>query len=145
MDGKERVEEVGQPDALCFRDQPKEGRVSVKAPGLSLGGDLKCRLAITVEEFVPERSGGILVREFDGDGSDPLDVNDGDEAVGQNTLHCRAARQFLQPCHERSPHSAYESEDVMMMGISGRFKVSRMALTPDRRRRVSPPRAECTR
>ena len=34
VDGQQRIEEVGQPDAVGFGKQPEQGAVAVEAPGL---------------------------------------------------------------------------------------------------------------
>src|SRR5579859_7886989 len=68
MDGKERIEEVGELDAVRLGDEPEEGSVSVEAPGLALGDDVDCRLAVPIEKLVAELPGGVLVGNFDRDG-----------------------------------------------------------------------------
>ncbi len=86
MDGQQRIEKVGQPDPLGFGHQTKERAICVKAPGAALGDDLNGRLPVAVQKLVRRASRGILVRQIDGNVTDPLHVDDRDQLVRKDTL-----------------------------------------------------------
>ena len=87
VDGEQRVEEVGQADAVGLGDEAEQGPVAVEAPRPAGDGDLEGRLAVAVEQFVPEPAGRVLIGQLDRRRAVPLDVDDGHEAVGQDALH----------------------------------------------------------
>jgi hypothetical protein len=66
VDGKDRVEQVRQPDAVGFGNQSEKGSIAVEAPGPALLDYFKTRLIVSVEQRVVYFSGWSLVDEFKG-------------------------------------------------------------------------------
>ena len=56
VDGKQRIKQVGQPDAVRFGKQAEQRAVAVEAPGPARLHDFERRLAVAVEQFVAESS-----------------------------------------------------------------------------------------
>jgi hypothetical protein len=66
MNGKDRIEEMRQVNALRLRDEAEQGTVTIEAPGTPFFDDLEVRLSVTVKQFVADPAGRVLIREFDG-------------------------------------------------------------------------------
>ena len=98
VDGEERIEEVGEVDAVGLRDQPEESAVGVEAPGRAGRGDFERRLTVPVEELVPEPALGVLVRGLE-DAAVPLDAHDRNESVGQDALNRGAGLEVFETSH----------------------------------------------
>ena len=81
------IEEVGQPDSLGLGHQPEKRTIAVEAPRAALGDDFDGGLAVAVKKLVRRPSRSVLVREIDGHVADPLDVDDRDELVRQDSLN----------------------------------------------------------
>ena len=100
VDGKQRIEEVGQPDAVGFGKQPEQRTVAIEAPGPARLGDFERRLTVAVEQFVAEPPGAVLVGDFDGNRPDPAHVADRDKAIRENAFHGRTACNRFECCHD---------------------------------------------
>ena len=72
MDGEQRIEQVGQIDPVCLRDQAKELPVAIEAPWATVFEDLQPRLVMPIEQFVRNAAGCRLVRQFKSLGAKPL-------------------------------------------------------------------------
>src|SRR5206468_237461 len=81
MHRQARVEQVGHADAVRLGDQAKEAAIAIETPRRAGGDDLQGGFAVTVEQFIAELAGAILVGEFGHHVAVPLYVDDGDEAV----------------------------------------------------------------
>ena len=66
MDGKQGIEEVRQPDAVCFGDEAEHPPVAVEAPGTPRCCDFQGCFAVPVDQFITEPPGGVLVGKLDG-------------------------------------------------------------------------------
>jgi hypothetical protein len=64
VDRQQRIEQVGQADALCFRDQPNERSVAIEAPGPTLLDDLQARFVVAAYQLIRNPSGRIFVRQL---------------------------------------------------------------------------------
>ena len=49
MDSQQGIKEMGQTDAMGFRDEAEEGAVAVKAPRTPLFNDFDARFVVTIE------------------------------------------------------------------------------------------------
>ena len=61
-----RIEKVGKPNALGFRDETKECSVAVEAPRSTLLDDFKPGFVMLVKEFVGNLAGCSLVGKLQG-------------------------------------------------------------------------------
>jgi len=86
VDSEQGIEEIGEADAVGFGCETEEGAIGVKAPGQAIGGDFEGGFSVAVEEFATEVATGVFVGEFDTVRAMPLYVDDGDEAVGQESF-----------------------------------------------------------
>ena len=93
---KQRIKEVGQPDAVGFRKQPEKRAVAVEAPRPAGFDDFQRRLAVAVEQFVAESSGSVLVGHLDGNRADPAHIADRDKAIRQDAFNGRAAGNLFK-------------------------------------------------
>ena len=80
-------------------EQPQERAVGVETPGPSGGDDLQGGLALAVDQLVAEPTAGVLVGQFDHGRAEPLDVDDRDQAVGQDAPDRGPTGQIFKPCH----------------------------------------------
>lgn len=83
MDGEDRVEQVGKMDALGFGDETEHAAVSIEAPGPALLDQVEAGFIAAIEQFVGDLAGRGLVGQLQGLGTEPADVDDDDQAVGQ--------------------------------------------------------------
>jgi hypothetical protein len=82
--GEHRIEEVSEPDAVRFGNEPEERAVAVEAPRAALLGHLEPRLIMAVKELVCHSPARILVGQLQSFGTKPRDADDGHEPIGQN-------------------------------------------------------------
>jgi len=73
MHRQHRVEQVREPNAVGFGDQPEQGAVAVEAPGAALLDQLQARLVVTVQELVRDLAGPCLVGQLESLAVVPLD------------------------------------------------------------------------
>jgi len=99
MNGQEGIEEMGELDAMGFRDKSKVGSVPVKAPGSPFGGDLQGGFSVAVDQLVSQASRRVLVGDLNGDGAEPFYVQNRDEAFGQNALNRRSSGDLFKTGH----------------------------------------------
>lgn len=59
---------------------------------------------------MPEGAGGVLVGQLDDGGAEPLDLDDGDEGVGQDAAGDRAALEVFEVSPSPSGASAIVSQ-----------------------------------
>jgi hypothetical protein len=78
VNGKQRIKEVGQPNSVSFRSETEEISVSLEAPDETWLNKRKFRLALAIEETALGDAIRPLIRQLDGVGADPLDVDNGD-------------------------------------------------------------------
>src|SRR5271166_5194248 len=101
MNGKHRVEKVGEVDALSLGHQPEKRAVAVEAPRPAFFGDLEIGFAVPVEEFVADVAGRVLVGQLKRIGPEPLDIDNGDDAVRQDAANRAAGFEVFKPEHSR--------------------------------------------
>ena len=99
VDGQQRIEEVGQADAVGFRKQTEERRRRRRNSRAACLSDFKVRLTVAVEQLVAEPSGAVLVGNLDGNGPDPAHVADRDDAFGEDAFHGSTADDFFKLGH----------------------------------------------
>ena len=104
MDGQQRVEEVGQADALRLGHQAEEGAVAVKAPGAALLDEFQARFVMAEEQLVGRLAGRRFVGKLQGFGAVPLHVDDRDEAVGQDATEGGIGLEIFEADHRRRPN-----------------------------------------
>ena len=75
---------MSESNAVGFRDQAEQAAVAVKTPRTALLDDLKSRLVVAVQQLVRDSAAGIFVCEFERLRTEPLHVNNRDEAVRQD-------------------------------------------------------------
>lgn len=105
MDGQHWVEKVGEPDPGGLRNQPEKGPVAIKGPGTALLHNGEGRLAIPEKKLVPEPSQRVLVGQLGHGGAMHLEIDDRDQAVGQDAPDHHAGREVFEPCHELLPYA----------------------------------------
>ena len=66
VDGEQRVEEVGQPDALGLGDEAEHPPVAIEAPRTTGRYHFQGGFSVAVDQFVPQTPGGVLVGKLDG-------------------------------------------------------------------------------
>lgn len=81
MDGKHRIEKVGQANAVRFGNESKQGAVAIEAPGATLFDDFQALFRISVEELVCNFTRGRFISQLQCFGAIPLDADNGDETV----------------------------------------------------------------
>ena len=85
MNRQHRIEEMGQPNALVFGDEAEEAAVAVETPRPAVFDNLNPCLVVAVEQFVRDFACWILVSQFEGLRAEPLDSDDANECVWQDT------------------------------------------------------------
>src|SRR5690606_6334569 len=95
MDSQDRVEQVGEADAVRFRDKAERGAVAIAAPGASLLYDFQPRLVLSVEDLVSYPTSGITIDERERIGAVPLYVDDGNGGIGKDSADIRSRSQIF--------------------------------------------------
>lgn len=85
MYGQDRVEEVGEADAVCLGNEPEERAVAVETPRASGLDDLQAGLVVAIENLVGHSTVGTPVDEGQRVRAVPCDADDGSQVVGQNS------------------------------------------------------------
>ena len=81
VDGEERIEQVGELDAVGLGHETEEGAVAVEAPRPTLGDHFEARLAFAIDQLISQIPDGVLVCDLDRDDAQPLDVEHRGEAL----------------------------------------------------------------
>ncbi len=76
VDGKVGIEQMGEPDAVGFRNKPKQMPIGIKRPWPASRHDFQARFFVAIDQPVLDRSGRVLERDLDGLVAKPLDLND---------------------------------------------------------------------
>ena len=97
VDGEDRVEEVGEVDALGLGHEAEEGAVPVETPRASFLDDLELGLAVTVKKLIADLASRILIGRLEGVRAEPLDADDCDDTGGQNAAHGSAGLPVFKP------------------------------------------------
>ena len=71
-----------QADALRLGHEPEERAVAVETPRPPRLDHLEARLVVAIEQLVCDSPGRVLVRQLDGVGAEPFQIDNRDEAVG---------------------------------------------------------------
>ena len=97
---QQRVEQVGQQDALGLRHQPEVGTVAVEAPRSPFLDDLKPRLVVAEEQLVVDCARCVLVDQLDGRRTCPSHPLDSDCLTARrDAAHGCALLEVLQTDH----------------------------------------------
>ena len=99
MHRQQRIEKMGEPDAVSLRDEAKELPVTVETPGASLFDHLDTGLIVAVQEPVVHPAGRRLMRELERVRPEPLDADDRDQYVRQDAPHGRLGAEILEAAH----------------------------------------------
>jgi len=75
---------MGKPDPLGFGDQAEQVAIAVKTPGTALFHQFEPWLIVAIEKLAGNLAGGSLVSELKGIRTKPLNVDDRNEAIGQD-------------------------------------------------------------
>jgi len=102
MDGQHWIKKMGKADPLGFGDQAEQIAVAVKTPGTTLFHQFEPWLIVPIEEFVGNLTGGGLVCKFNGIRTKPLNVDDRDEAIGQDAAYGSIGLKLFEMDHEIS-------------------------------------------
>ncbi len=132
VDREQGIEEVGQADAVGLGDEAEQPAVGVEAPGAAGGDDLERRLLIAVDELVAGVAGRVLVGQLDGGGAVLMDIDDRDQAVGEDAPDRGAAGEVFETCHLRS-----FSQGVLCDGPIRRLRSG--SILPERRAEIQDP------
>ena len=99
MDGEERVEQIGEVDAVGLGDQPEKGPVRVETPRPALGNDFQPRFVVPVNELISWPAGGVLERQLDDVVAEPLGAQNGNQSIRQDSPDRRTRLEIFQTCH----------------------------------------------
>ena len=77
---------MSESDAVRFRNQAEKTTVAVKTPRPSLLDDLKTRFVVAVKQQISGAPSGVFISQFERFGTEPLHVNDSDEAIRKNSF-----------------------------------------------------------
>jgi len=100
VDGQDRVEEVGKPDSMGFRDQTEQMAVTIEAPGPALLRDLDARLITPAQQLMVDPARGLFEGKLQRLRPVPLHADDCHQRVGDNppltaALGCRSSRRLM--------------------------------------------------
>ena len=100
VNGQCRVKEMGQPDAVGFGNKAERGPVAIKAPGPPLLDQVKPLFIAAVDQFIGNPAVGCFVGQLQGLGTIPLDIDDCDQAVRQESLYSGIGFQVFESHHD---------------------------------------------
>lgn len=84
MDSQDGIEEIGQADTVRLGDQAEVVTVAVEAPGPTLFDNLETGFVVAKEQSVFNFACGCLVGQLKGRRTEPLHVDNSDQAIGQD-------------------------------------------------------------
>src|SRR5215472_12682296 len=99
MNGKDGVEEMGQMNTMCFRNQTKQVPNAVEALRTTVLDNFETRLVVAIEQFIGNAAGWRLVGQFQRLGAKPLDVDHRYYLVRQNTSDCCGGLKVFEAGH----------------------------------------------
>ena len=102
VDRQQRVEQVGQADAVGLGDQAELGAVTVEAPGAALLDQVQPGFVTAVEQFVGHLAAGRLVGQFKSLRAKPLDADNGHQAVRQESADGGVRFEIFEDYHRLS-------------------------------------------
>src|SRR5262245_15554790 len=85
-----------QSDAVRFGDKPKQLAIAVETPWLALLGHLEAPFISAVQHLVADAAGRVLVREFQGAVAVPLNVDNGDHSLGEDSADSDARLKIFE-------------------------------------------------
>jgi hypothetical protein len=91
---------------VCLRYQTKRRTIAIETPGPTKLNNLNPRFVMSVKQLIRDFSGWCLVGEFQCGRSEPLDVDNRNEAVGENTSNRRIGLKSFELTHESGAISA---------------------------------------
>lgn len=106
--GEERIEEVGELDALRLRNQTQELAVAIETPGAAVLLDSQVRLGITIQQARPSSARIVPVGHGRRRRPEPLHLDDGHQAARLDPRHDRSLREFFEPNHVLVPPIDYQ-------------------------------------
>ncbi len=99
VDREQRIEQVGEADAVGFSNEAEGRAVAVEAPRPADLDDLQARLVVAVEDLVRHPPVGPAVNEGQRVRAVPGDVDDGDRRVGQNASDGGVGLELFEAGH----------------------------------------------
>ncbi len=109
---QDRVEQVGQPNAMGLRHQAEKGAVAVEAPGSALFHQLQAGLVVAVKQFIGDLTRRGLVGQLQGLGAEPLDTDHRYQGIGEDAADGGVGLElfklhgwWVRPCASRGRKS----------------------------------------
>ena len=90
---------MGEPNTLRLRDEPEELVITIKTPGAAQFYDFNSKLIMPVQKFVCDFAHGCFVGELKSGRAVPLNIDNGDQPIWQDTSDGRVSFQVFELCH----------------------------------------------
>ena len=97
VDGQNRIEEVGQADAVGLGDQTVRGAIAVEAPGAALLHHLQALLVVAVEDLLGDAARRRPIDHGQRLAAVPLHADDLDRTVREQAAHGGAGLEVFEP------------------------------------------------
>jgi hypothetical protein len=101
MDRQERIEKVGEANAVGFGHKAEKAAITVETPRAAGGDGFKGRLLLAKKEFGANAASGVLIHDLEDVRAVPLDTDQLSDSFGQNALHKAAWGKFFESSHLR--------------------------------------------
>ena len=98
---QERIEEVGQADAMGLGDQAEERAVAVEAPRAACRQDFQRRLAVAEQDFGADPARAVFIHDLQHVRAVPFDADKLDGGIGSDAFDERACREVFQRNHSK--------------------------------------------
>ncbi len=99
VNGQQRVEEMGQSNAVRLRDQTEQSAVAVEAPRPAVLDDRETWFVFAIEQDAGTGALGCLVIQRDDIGAIPLDAHDRREAVAYDAADGSVGQKVFEANH----------------------------------------------
>jgi hypothetical protein len=99
VNGQKGIEQVRHANPHRLGNQPQQRTIAIERPGPTRGHDGQRRLSVAEEQFAAQPSCAVFIGQLDHGVAVPLDVDDRNDRLGENTLDRGSARQFFQATH----------------------------------------------
>ena len=104
MNGKYRIKKVREADSMCFRNKPEHRAIAVETPWPSGLGYFESWLVVPVEKLIGNSAGRVLISKFQCLRTKPLNADDCDETIRQNSADGSIRLEVFEPRHGRSAY-----------------------------------------
>ena len=84
---------------MRFGHQAKRSAVAIETPGATVLHDFDARLVVTIKELVRDLAGWGFVREFEGVGAEPPDIDDSDQRIREDPSDGGVRLELLKLAH----------------------------------------------